>query len=350
MWTDTRDSDTPAASMSAATATVPGLECLELSIAGGMASGSVRDPGTLLLPLTAAAGGPRCLKVLHLRALFEPGANGDPANWQALRHLDCLQELHVQQLPGWKLNFPVDSLPASLEVFKVRGFVKLSQGSAVGISGNSSSADVTIGDQANAEQHASAKQLPNLCVLDIRSCQLEDPSILASDKLQVLIAGHQAGKWQGGWSAAAAAWPSVRKLQCLFVYEGPRICSNQLHMCKNVVSDAQKIKLAAAAVEEPFKCVCKSFPGLKLLMVTSLPYLTTEMTQLLIQQLKHVQHVSMVLADLPWVNDLARISTDRFASIKDPESSMELQNLLKQQLPWATVDFGPGQKSLFRSY
>lgn len=99
-----------------AAAAVPGLTSMKLCVSG---SSPLHVHDSLLVPLTAAAGGPKKLEMLHLAASFSRIAGSDAIKgWFVLQQLNCLRELSIRQLGGTQLNFPVDSLPASLEVFR----------------------------------------------------------------------------------------------------------------------------------------------------------------------------------------------------------------------------------------
>lgn len=134
--------NTMVAAILASAAAVPELTSLKLCVSG---TKPLCITDSLLLPLTAAAGGPKKLETLHLAAGFGRTAGNDAIRgWCVLQHLKCLRNLSIRQLGDTILSFPRDSLPASVEVFGSKGFI-LVESPDVG--------DATEGDGSAVHMH-----------------------------------------------------------------------------------------------------------------------------------------------------------------------------------------------------
>lgn len=178
-------------------------------------------PHNVLLPLTAAAGGPgSSLTNLTLSANFVPIKTAVVATnaalvseWpRALKQLSGLRELVIHQLGDLPLDFPVECLPASLQVLGCRR-VNISS-SAVVAAPTSSSSDQGRIHIVGASNTGSMPGVPTpptancLRSLYLTECHLSSPSILANDLLEQLTVVNS--RWSGGRAAAAQAWPRAK--------------------------------------------------------------------------------------------------------------------------------------------
>lgn len=306
----------------------PGLKSLHLQT--GL--GTVKVKPDLLLPLTTAAGGPgNSLEELHLTGHFAAPVDAI-SGWYVLRQLSRLRALSIHHY-GEETEFPVHSLPCTLEIFKGAG-LDLQPGSlpdrtdAIQTACSTSSlqtvtvpeldgqhaeqaaeetADVEVADSLCSLAIEPAGPCPKLRVLHLSGCQLCDPSLLASKHLEELDT--QSSKWPGGWAAVAAAWPAVRRMRLWLDDDGTdQAAGNPATVSHSMVA---------------FKRL--PFPQ-------RLPAGCMETLQYVVTNLQALRHVVLVVCTAK-----SGLPDSRARRISG-KSVSRMYEWLQQQLPWATVD------------
>lgn len=167
----------------------------------------------------------------------EPPAPRRPNPFAALQQLSGLREFIIINCRWPKggtekappLPLYVDLLPATLVILEAEGVKAVlgdpkdscSSGAAAvlgaapaatvqAISSGTGTINVNTVLDTHMHQRTAGKHFINLQRLYLRSCFLDNPSVFASDQLHELEV--MKTSWSGGWAAASAAWPNVRKL------------------------------------------------------------------------------------------------------------------------------------------
>lgn len=394
-----------------ATAVRQSLQSLSVCILGP----TTQLPDNLLLPLTAVARGPgssltRLKVLLHsvssakvARSAAAPeavSAVSDSGWLQMLRQLKGLRHLKVDLSPTGRVTETtsgsccklfVKNLPTTLTLLQGKGITIAAAVTADGDDEDAGTRQASeVGDNtcSGCSQRSASFAIaarPQLCQLCLEHCQLSSPSILASSQLQQLTVVDSS--WTGGWPAAAAAWPNLRKL----LWSGDTGCtlsngdwsalslgdstaalgaaqrrqdptSSGGHDIDSVAS-AHVVKLLGdnQTADTVLQQLSTGFSQLTSLTMQNLPWLTVEalgkpVLHHVAQQMNHIKHVNFVLTDgqysdfaCQWhsVHNMFERAVGRQKMRKmlrnlnrsidldaEPEA---LQSWLQKQLPWADV-------------
>lgn len=293
----------------------------------------------MLLPLTAAAGGPgSSLKMLKLSWDLAVVGSSLVRWYHALRHLDGLRNLsisHQGDMANELLDVPVEFLPNSLKVLECS---RLNIVPAAVLTADESCSSFV------AQQDAAGKY-PRLQRLRLQRCRLSSPSIFASSQLQQLTAIDSS--WPGGWAAAAAAWPNLNEL--VWQYDQLTVSRSSNSSChpelsfEAWVNDAEACtKASVCRVLQDISVGCKL---LRSITFQNFPWMSVEVLQPLVQQHDLIRHLKIsytywgyerLLSKAVGGGELSSNNSNGACCIRD--SGLEVvQQWLQQQMPWASV-------------
>lgn len=346
----------------ATAAALSGLKSLGLVFGVGNtgSADSMINVADILLPLTGVEDLCNSLEKLHLAAEFAPAPlTSSSSDWHLLHKLRCLRELSISYLGyGCRLlALPVDSLPSTLEVFKGH-YLNLERDappvssfyicrysspeeladpvSEMGtctkevqdmLSRNGASGDETATNESGlimptTANRCSASHCPDLHTLYLAQCRLCEPQWLASKQLKTLVVDQSS--WPGGFQAAAVAWPCVQELVYWF-----------LDYYVELWGDSEGREYVEAVVNEVMHDLCIDFTCLTSLMVQHLPYIDTDMLELVGDKLTQLQRILLAVL----------CTKETQETLTDAGSEGQMQRWLQQKLPWAVDSYVPGPES-----